>query len=111
VVSDVVAKYPIIRPIVAFTVMANGSETARTFGKSKHGIVPHALWGVDISEAFITLNCARMPGVYSVLCLGKGKLMAAIFINGRLVEHERLIRGLEDVHPNLQFGFVILTMP
>jgi DNA mismatch repair ATPase MutL len=39
----------------------------------------------------------------------------AVFRNGRLVEHDRLIRRLDDVYTNLSaalhFAFVILTMP
>jgi hypothetical protein len=64
------ATYGVVHPMVVFAVVVEGSETVRTFGKSKYEMVLHVLSEVHMSHAFTTLSCS---GPWSLRGAGSGE--------------------------------------
>ena len=118
VISDIVAKYAVIHPNIAFVVVCDRKETVRTYGNSTNEGVLHLVYGVDLERSCIRMNFGLPGKVFVMMFMNspyqKGsKRVSALFINGRLVENDALKKGIEEVYGNLAltFSFVMLSMP
>lgn len=121
-ISEVVAKYSVVYPEVAFRLISNDKELYRSKGNSTFDNVLREMYGIENKRAFLNLMFQICGDVTCEVYLShpsntRPPRNNAIFINGRLVNSDRIHHGIEGVYQDIlsrgshPFYFIVLTMP
>jgi len=121
-VTDLVSKYAIAYPAISFLVNSNNKEAIQTYGQSDTLSVMKLLFHVDDNKTFIHLSHEYSSNIQAKIIINSPsvspkKRLNSIFVNGRLISHSGLKRGIENAYGDLvapgvkPMFFVQLTMP
>ena len=121
-ISDMISKYSVVYPHIAFTFFSNDKELYKSFGESTFDVVLRQIYTCEDPDAFFQLNfdIDQKTSVEMFLSSpgnSKAPKSSAIFINGRLVTNDRIKHGIENVYIDVlprgshPFFFCVITLP
>ncbi|OHT12559.1 DNA mismatch repair protein [Tritrichomonas foetus] len=121
-ISDMITKYSVVYPHIAFAFYSNDKELYKSYGNSTFDVVLRQIYTCEDPDAFFQLNFdvdnnTRAEIFLSTPGNSKAPKYSAIFINGRLISNDRIKHGIENVYIDVlprgckPFFFCVLTMP
>jgi DNA mismatch repair protein MutL len=105
-ITDIVNKYALANPQIAFEFISDGKPLLTTSGSGKLADVILAIYGLDLAQSLIpveqTFKCGRVFGLTSQPNISRlDKNYETFFVNRRYVKNFLLNRALEEAYRTL----------
>lgn len=104
-VSDVIQKFALSHPEIAFTLISDGKETFRTTGSNDIVEVLYQIYGKEVAKNAMTVDVRDADYEIKGVCIHPQFTRAtrnsiSIFLNGRMVRPYRVQKALVDSYAN-----------